>query len=812
MNKLDSSGWRRNKRWLFRTTLAVSFSVLHLSGVCPTQAAAFRPTGAMRAARDGHTATLLPNGKVLVAGGGVMTANELASAELYDPQTATWTVTGSMHTTRWGHTATLLTNGLVLVAGGSQEVGAPYAELYNPATETWTGTVPMTRYRFFHTATLLRNGQVLLAGGDSTGASAELYDPLTGTWAPTGPMTELRFWHSATLLPDGRVLVAGGNDYTGDFYDVSYTAELYDPVTRTWTPTGEMEDNRAQHTATLLTNGLVLVAGGWQPGGFGQSALPWAELYDPATETWTDTGSMVSSSPAVGLIGRFAHTATLLPDGSVLITGGEFRGGFAPPGSLYFAELYDPVQGIWKTTERMLTNREYHTATLLPSGEVLVAGGYFAGSDSDLSSAELCDPSAGGSWVVTGPLANPRRYHTATVLANGDVLVTGGWPSPGGSFDPLSSAERYDPAMRGWTPTEDIHYAREFHTATLLQDGRVLVAGGEDAADWPAATELFDPASGAWTLSGDLNFSRESHTATLLTNGQVLVAGGYCGGAYLTSAELYDPASGGWSTTGSLNEPHASHTATLLPSGKVLVAGGTAAELYDPDTGTWTDTGSMGTAHVAHTATLLPNGRVLVAGGTTNSPFSAEIYDPATGIWTATGSMRTPRSAHTATLLGSGRVLIAGGNDGRTGEINSAELFDPATGLWTPAADLNFARFFHTAALLPDGRVLVAGGATSRYPYTLSSAEIYEPGAGTAPVVQPVRLTDLRILANGSFQLNFTNTPGAAFRVLAAANLAPPANNWTLLGRATEISPGQFQFTDPQATNYGGRFYRTLSP
>jgi hypothetical protein len=204
----------------------------------------------------------------------------------------------------------------------------------------------------------------------------------------------------------------------------------------------------------------------------------------------------------------------------------------------------------------------------------------------------------------------------------------------------------------------------------LLANGRVLVAGGQVASAL-ASAELFDPASGTWTTTGGLATAREHHTATLLTNGKVLVAGGFDatfpGGGILASAELYDPLLGAWTATHGFASGRFHHTATLLPNGKVLGAGGqgtsASAELYDPMLGTWTATGSLDTARSSHTATLLPNGQVLVAGGqvTSGQLGNAELYDPASGAWSATGSLIAARYDHTATLLPSGKVLVAGG-------------------------------------------------------------------------------------------------------------------------------------------------------
>ncbi len=347
-----------------------------------------------------------------------------------------------------------------------------------------------------------------------------------------------------------------------------------------------------------------------------------------------------------------------------------------------------PAQGNgrWSETGDLITARSNHAAALLPNGQVLVAGGYAAtgalasaGEDpAVLASSELYNP-ATGMWATTGSMNVAREFHTATLLPDGQVLVVGGVTSSGVTS---STAELYRPATGMWKPTRSMGAARQWHTATLLPSGQVLVAGGFSVGvsnSAGASTELYDPATRMWTSTGSMAAVRYLHTATLLPNGQVLVAGGLGNGGTLVTAELYDPATGIWTSTGRMTVARVGHTATLLPSGQVLVTGGddsdiTTAELYDPATGIWTETGSMTNFHSGQqTATLLLSGKVLVAGG--NGGVGAELYDPATGAWTVTGNLATGRGSDTATLLRNGLVLVAGGAiDGSP----SAELYHPA--------------------------------------------------------------------------------------------------------------------------------------
>jgi Kelch motif len=424
MKRLDAIG-----RFLSVVSTAAVVSLVAL--VAPAAADQFSGVQSMAVARFSFTATTLLNGDVLVAGGSAFDRR----AELYDPASSSFAPTSGLMTTgRIGQTATRLANGKVLIAGGEDASfsATASAELYDPSSGTFSATGSMTVPRAFHTATLLPNGKVLIVGGwqfnfpSSALASAELYDPISGTFSPTGSMSTGRVDQTATLLGNGEVLVVGG---FGNLQLGLASAELYDPSAGTFSPTGSMVEGRGNQTATLLGNGKVLVAGGYT--GFPGAGLSSAELYDPSTGAFTSTGSMAAQ--------RGDHTATLLSSGKVLIAGGFTNFPCAP--ALASAELYNPDSGTFTATASMTTPRGRHAAALLPNGDVLVAGGL----------GDFC----------SGPLASAEVYLQQTPFSsfNVNLSITSGKGTKPDTFD-LSGTFALGAGDNGINPlSEDVAFA-----------------------------------------------------------------------------------------------------------------------------------------------------------------------------------------------------------------------------------------------------------------------------------------------------------------------------------------------------------------
>jgi WD40 repeat protein len=339
------------------------------------------------------------------------------------------------------------------------------------SAQSFTPATSMSVARAFHSATVLQDGRIFIVGGSADTAS-EIYDPATRTFRRSASMRHARNSHTATLLLDGRVLIAGGNAYGGDISSgtqIDGAAEVFDPRTETFTPTGPMVTPRYGHSAALLSDGKVLLTGGGESyvAGFSIGFRPQAhaEIFDPATNTFSALADMQTA--------RWNHTSTRLGDGSVLIVGSPVNVSTAA------AELFDPQTRTFRAASGS-ARRALHTATMLRDGRVLIAGG---GVDFGIE-GDVFSSSSGAFQHVSAP--SNSSSHTETLLRDGRVLLTG-WSAAGTT---TNAAAIYDPASGQISFTAPMMSSRLGQRASLLPDGSALITGGNGAT-----TEIFTTAA-----------------------------------------------------------------------------------------------------------------------------------------------------------------------------------------------------------------------------------------------------------------------------------------------------------------------------
>ena len=676
-------------------------------------------------ARSSHSATTLKDGRILVVGGLGSDKKPMSKVEIYDPKTDAWTATAVCRSPRADHTATLLKNGNVLVSGGTSDVGvASTAEIFYPTTETWEYAGRMYFARQSHRATLLNDGRVLITGGKGVNKAidaVEVYNPVTKSWGRSGSLNFPKYGHTATLLPDGNVLVAGG----GEGFVRQVHGEIFYAESSTWRSlTSIMDIGRGGHTATMMNDGSILFVGGTQDSNQ-------TSIYNISDEGWKG-GSQAEEI-------RDNHTATMMNDGRVLVTGGGL--------TALSAEISDPNIQKWTSAGDMNISRRAHTATVLNNGKILVVGGQHGGEITSL--VEMFDPKSDrwdsynleGKWTGTSVMHVPRKNHTSTLLPDGSVLITGGITRADdeggdGPTQLLGVAERYFVGgIKKWTLAGEMSYTRTGHTASLLPDGKVLIAGGgtveanqggqgEKELEHLKSTETYDYKANDWFQSTSMNISRWEHTATVLSGGDVLVVGGENSNGKLSSTELFKQDTKQWVMLKDLSYPRARHIAALLSDNRVLVAGGGSktAEIYDAQSGTWTSIGEISQNLNLSVAAGLPDGKAIMVGGygEEGAQHLVEIYNPEFDTWNMGPKIPKPRVRASLVNLDKSSILLAGGN-----QYTHSWIFDINTLTWTKAAKMLTARTGQAATQLKDGEVLVSGG-ENRKGKMESSSEIYK--------------------------------------------------------------------------------------
>ncbi|MFA5031457.1 MAG: kelch repeat-containing protein [bacterium] len=505
-------------------------------------------TGSTSSVHTTGVEVLLPNGKVLIAGGWVTMPKR---CELYDPVLGVWSLTDSMKTKRTAHVGMLFPPpwNKVLMSGDDLP-----SELYDLTTEKWSSTDTMEQpTATIEAMALLPNGKALLAGG-SDSKICRIFDPDVEQWTTVDAMNIARDHFSLSILYTGKIL-AMGTQASG----FPPQCEIYDPSNGVWQTKTEVLGTARQyatttilpikHTANCSTN--ILITGGENASG---TALNSCELYNYSEKRTAFTGSLGTA--------RTHHIAVLLASTTyeVLAAGGKNAGG-----ALNSSEIFDLTTQVWNSTGAMANARFDHSATLLGDGRVLVTGGEGAGY------LNTCEVYSGGTWSSAGTMATARARHSAVLLLNGNIMVIGGETSAGVV---TNTCEIWNGTNWTTVPAASMTTGRSLHTTTLLQSGKVLVVGGRGAGGSALnSCEIYDPVANTWTAETDLNTARYGHNTILLYSGIVLVTGGTDGTNYFTSSELWDPAAEldratgkhGWKVSATMGTGRAYHSSMLVP-------------------------------------------------------------------------------------------------------------------------------------------------------------------------------------------------------------------------------------------------------
>ncbi|WP_437909796.1 kelch repeat-containing protein [Sorangium sp. So ce327] len=786
---------------------------------------------AMITPRSGHTATLLQDGRVLVAGGyGSDRITPLREVEIYGPASKTWAPAAPLRSPLREVAATaILPSGLALSTDGE------HVEVYSPDLDQWQAAAPLTPALTAPRAVALPSGKLMMLGQASGSLAGSIYDDAAGAWTPIRSLSGA-IARSATVLRDSRVLVTGNG-----------RANIYDPETDSWTPTARVVLGSTSYATTRLASGDVLFVGGYPF----MSTHP-SQLYLPEENLWVAiSGHDPFYDPYPDCFPEWDYDMGLgvsrLLSGRVLLTGGmvtyicgypdengqilnewrysEFGGAL---------ELYDPAWAVWRPLDvepPETMARAYHTSTRLDDGSVLIAGGLVAsgsprGAPAPTASALLFHERAplGAACEAGGDCASGFCADSvccdAACAGPCDVCAASAGATKDGACTPISGTPCDDTGAclkggvceagtcAGGTPAPDGTPCvdAEMCSATSTCEGGACVGASPASCQAPDGCHeapACDPALGcsgpapekpdgalcdvagtpdAWQAAARMpSEMKRALRATLLEDGTVLVIGVENSSAAPLRAMRYDPSMDRWQLVGGIPQVRSSVTlhVTRLHDGTVLVTSHDRVDRFNPATGEWEGAAPMLRTHGLGTATLLQDGRVLVTGG---SDASAEVYDPAADAWTWVAPTNTQRYHHSATLLQDGRVLVAGGD-----EVAGAEVYDPSAGVWTPVASMSQARGSHKATLLPDGRVLVVGGNSEGI--ALATAELYDPASDiwtpAAEMVARRYATKTVLLADGRVLL--AGNLGVQYSLDYTVELYDPATDIWSLGPAMDL-------------------------
>lgn len=734
--------------------------------------------------RIGHTATLLPNGDVLHAGGrgrsNTLRGDSFVLSQfsvLADgPVPAT-----PMLEPRHSHTAVLLPTGRVLVSGGKNASAALQSQvIFDPRTGEWLWAGDLSTARAQHTATLLLDGQVLITGGENgSELSSSVLTGEGGASQGAGPLAAARYAHTAILLQDGKVLVAGGRSVASALASV----EIFDPATKSWSSAGSMAAARYQHGMARLRNGKVLVIGGYGSNG---APLASCELFDPATGQWSATGALHEA--------RGALAPVALPSGNVLAIGGETTGG----ARLSDSEEYHTLSGTWRKVESTFSSSSWleasgRTAVLFPTGRVAVIGGTVDGTLPKYDGAFM--QHYVGSASPTAPCPTTAQERSSIVLPDGRALLAGGADAGGAA---VSAADIYDQHSQTWSAASSMTAPRKDHVLALLNDGRVMAIGGNGGTGGPqalASCEFYNSADNTWTVAAPMQTPRSKPAVQVRADGKVVVYGGNTVTAgpldpgALASVEIYDPAANSWASLPSM--PAAVGAAKVFTANdgslRVLEADTAPAGFlkYDPATAAWTKLNSPSavTGGVSALAQLA-NGMIFDPGTPPNGS-SGGMYLERRRVWWAAPLEEKFTAPFQTALLHDGRVFgVSRQKD------EPARLFDSLDIRWHESVDLP--TICSSAVLsLPDGKMLLAGTATEGAP-AANAAALYDPGPGYDPAWRP-RITLAEISASGKLTL-----AGSGFRNLAGPSTSP-ADGPVVRLHHWQSNRSVFLHSDPQA-------------